>query len=99
MMMANVSYAYTLEVGPNERESYNDISFALGFNVNESKISYVVLRAYTALQAYFHSFVYRQNKGDRLLNERQCLNDYSRLVNGLSGYWNENLHEERSQII
>lgn len=86
MMVANIPYAYTIELGPMEQETYND-DFSFGFHVSESKINYIVERAYTGLREYMRTFLEKLNRKVQAEIDKKCSIEYNELMRSFSGYW------------
>ena len=86
MMVANITYAYTIELGPLQEETFQE-DFALGFHVNEQKIEYVVERAFHGIREYLKSFVEKPGPRVQREVETKCAEDYENLMNTFSGYW------------
>lgn len=86
MMSANITYAYTIEIGPLEDETEED-DFFFGFHVSESRIEYIVERAYTGIIEYMRSFLEKMNRKTQIEIDKKCLNEYNELMNNYSGYW------------
>jgi hypothetical protein len=54
-MALNITYAYTIEIGPLDTE-IELIRYRRGFHVIESKIEYVVSRAFVGIHQYMRFF-------------------------------------------
>ncbi len=98
MMVARIPYAYTLEVGPQEHESYDDNDLIVGFHVHERKLGLIVQRAYLGLKEYMRSFVRRMKKFEQLDVERTCTEHFSTLMQNFSGYWGNGVTVKNDNI-
>ena len=87
MMIANITFSYTVEIGPHMEEYYYDPDFSFGFNVERNKIEEVVQRAYDGIREYLRSFVYRMNHKVKQLIDKKCLDYYSNFKKSFDGYW------------
>ncbi len=87
MMIANISYAYTIEIGPLLKESDNNQEFSFGFSVSEDKIFYVVRRAFVGIREYMKTFIDRLDFKTQMDLENKCSEDYDELIKNFSGYW------------
>jgi hypothetical protein len=86
-MVANITYSYTIELGPTEEEAFHDNRFFSGFHVDMSQLVNIVKRAYSGLREYLRSFVHKPNKSTRDHTERLCYNHYIEFKKNLTGYW------------
>jgi hypothetical protein len=98
MMVANIPYAYTVEVGPHEQESYDDNDLYVGFHVHERKLPFIVQRAYQGIKEYLRTFVRRINKLDQLDVDRTCLDHYLDLTHNFYGYWGNGVTMKNDKI-
>jgi hypothetical protein len=87
MMIANITYSYTIEIGPVEEETERNDDFFFGFHVHESKIQYIVERAFTGLMEYMRSFIEKIDKKSQIEVDNKCSHEFNELSNNLSGYW------------
>ena len=87
MMVANITYSYTIEIGPLFLESETNIDFSLGFSVPEEDIFYVVRRAFVGIKEYLRTFVDRLDPKTKMYLENKCSNDYDELISDFRGYW------------
>jgi len=88
MMIANITYAYTIELGPNELEIENEDShFNYGFHVSESKIGYIVESVFTGIEEYLKSFFEKPDPKTQLEIDLKCRHEYNELVSNYHGYW------------
>lgn len=87
MMVANIPYAYTIEIGPLEKETHDNHKFRFGFHVTTSEINYVVERAYTGLREYMRTFMDKLSKEVQTEIDKKCSEDYNELMKSFSGYW------------
>lgn len=88
MMIANITYAYTIELGPNEYEAdEQSYQFLNGFHVSESKIEYIVKPVITGIEEYLKSFLEKPDGIVQREIDRNCTNEYYELVKNYHGYW------------
>ena len=87
MMVANIPYAYTIEIGPLLSESETNEDFSFGFSVAEDKIFYVVRRAFIGIREYLKTFVDKFDYKTQMNLEKKCSDDYNNLINNFNGYW------------
>lgn len=88
MMIANITYSYTIEIGPIEEETEKLDELYFGFHVQESKLGYVIERAYTGIEEYMRSFIEKIDKTLQIEIDKKCSQEYNELINNFSGYWN-----------
>lgn len=86
MMVAKIPYAYTLEIGPTNLETFES-DFYFGFQVHERRIEYIVQRAYTGLREYMKTFLFHLNSSVQDKVRKTCTNDFDLMKRNLSGYW------------
>ena len=86
MMVAKIPYAYTIEIGPSEKETF-ETDFYFGFHVDEKRINFIVERAYTGIREYMKTFVFRLNRNIQIEIETKCAEDFDVLKNNFTGYW------------
>lgn len=87
MMKANITYAYTIELGPTEHEADEHADMFFGFHVAESKLADIVQIAYTGIEAYMRSFLEKIDRKTQTEIDRICENEYKELMNTYNGYW------------
>ena len=88
MMSANITYAYTIELGPNETEfDESPSNFSTGFHVPEWKIGYIVKPVITGIEEYLKSFLEKPDGAVQREIDRNCTNEYNELVSNYNGYW------------
>lgn len=87
MMSANITYAYTIELGPTEYEVDEKSEFFFGFHVAESTLAHIVEPAYTGIEAYLRSFFEKPDPKTQREIDSKCLHEYNELINNYRGYW------------
>jgi hypothetical protein len=90
MMVANITYAYTIEIGPTEKELDDLFLEETGFSVYEENIQSIVERAYAGIYQYLKSFLDKLVKKVELEIEKKCSRDYDVLMRTFRGYWSKN---------
>ena len=88
MMVSNITYAYTIEIGPTQEETMDDeYNYGYGFHVRETQIKSIAERAYTGIREYLRSFIEHLTRKVQSEIDRKCSDDYDKLMRTFSGYW------------
>jgi hypothetical protein len=86
-MVANITYSYTIEIGPTDEQTAQSRHYSQGFHVSRSKIDYISNVIYTGIYEYLKSFL--RTETDSAINEK-CSKDYDNLMATFNGYWANN---------
>jgi hypothetical protein len=77
--MANITYSYTIEIGPLDSE-VELVKYRRGFQVVESKIEYIAQRAYIGIHQYMRTFLDKLTSKANNEIETECANEYVNII-------------------
>ena len=92
--MLNITYSYTIELGPNSRELLR-LGAPHGFHLDKKHIKNIVETAYIGLYEYLRYFIEPTQKKIRNEIDTNCAGLYKDLTNFLNKKWKYDDYEKK----